>query len=187
MLEHAPIVTVLGKRGSGKTFLTKERIIPELPLPVFILDSLAEYRGGVVYNSVDAWYARLSTDTRGCRRWIFRLTEDEQVDLFFKAVWYVEGCSVVIEEADLFCSPFSTTPSLDRLVRYGRHKAITMVFISRRAAEISRNVTAQSDQIITFRQTEPRDIATLNQVDSSVDYSALGQYDYAVLGERLFC
>jgi len=187
VLEHAPIVTVLGKRGSGKTFLTKNRIIPDLPLPVFILDSLSEYRGGVVYTSVDAWYNRLNTDERGCRRWIFRLTTDEQVELLFKAVWFVEGCSIVIEEADLFCSPNWINEPLKRLVSYGRHKDITMIFISRRAVGISRHITAQSDQIITFRQTEPRDIATLNQIDSSVDYSALGQYDYAVLGERLFC
>ncbi len=186
-MNHAPIITVLGKRGSGKTFLTKSAIIPRLPSPVFILDSLAEYKGGVVYGSVDAWYERLNIDLQGCRHWIYRLTDDSQVDLFFKAAWHFQGCSVVIEEADMFCSPYSTMESLDKIIRYGRHKAITMVFISRRAAEISRNITAQSDEIITFRQTEPRDIAVLNQLDSSIDYSELGQYDYAVLGERLFC
>jgi hypothetical protein len=90
-----------------------------------------------------------------------KVRDDETFERALRCAQYVgpvEPLTVLIEEADLRCSPQYMVPALDKLIRYGRHWGVSIVALARRPAEISRHLTAQADTIVSFQTVEPRDL-----------------------------
>jgi len=71
---------------------------------------------------------------------------------------------VVIEELNLFIDCWTREEPFLNLVRVGRHHGVSIVLVAQRAAEIPKLFTSQSDAIVTFRQTEPRDLDYLSKI-----------------------
>ena len=180
---------VLGRRGSGKTYLTKTRIVPLLKRPVFILEAAPEYGSGVVFHSVTdcaEWIDRFP-DRVGDLVALLRVKTVESIEATFDLANQVGG-SIVVEEAWRFSSPSSQLECIKQCLLFGRHLAagdgIDLVLISQRAARLNRDATSQADWIVSFRQEEPRDLAYLRERASSADKAAtLGKYDYLIIGE----
>lgn len=148
---------IAGKKGFGKTQFVRRKIIPSKKR-VIVLDSLGfEYP----YLTTETIFDFSETLAKNFKNDFFRITynpfDDHQKEFFQMSLHFFDVL-LIIEEADLYCSPSSIDESLDRLIRYGRHRKIDLCFVSRRPAEVHRNVTAQADEIISFRQTEPRDL-----------------------------
>ena len=78
---------------------------------------------------------------------------------------------LVVDEVDQMDTPQSVGADgrgidvlpFRRLVNYGRHVGVSIAVASRRAAAVSRNLTAQATEIVSFRQSEPRDVDYLRQ------------------------
>lgn len=161
MIQHTgknTITTVLGKKGSGKSFFTKKVLIPLFPR-LIIIDPLDEYNYFYAYDLktvVEVTKANWASKKKQFR--IVYRPLDEHEDLFFKFVYGLSDITVLIEEVDGYSNGKVIDPYLERLYKYGRHKNINLICISRRPAEIGRLLTAQSDIIISFLQTEKRDI-----------------------------
>jgi DNA helicase HerA-like ATPase len=53
---------------------------------------------------------------------------------------------------------------VENLIRYGRHQDVELIGISRRPAEVNRDLTANANEIYIFRTHEPRDIAYFREI-----------------------
>jgi hypothetical protein len=76
-------------------------------------------------------------------------------------IYSVANCHLLVDEADWFCTPLAIPSEFDRLVKYGRHRNLTLCCVSRRPSEIHRNITANSFRCFAFSIQEPRDVEYL--------------------------
>lgn len=178
------IITILGKKGSGKTHLAKN-IIALCPLPVFIIDSLHEYSQGVIYNNIKDLIYDYVNKLNKSNVYILRPVSDIDIDTMFKCVYKINNTlTLVCEEADMYCNPYKIDEYFSNIIKYGRHYNHNIIAISRRPAEINRLLTSQSDCIITFRQTEARDLQYLKQITQDADKAVnLDKYQYMIIGD----
>lgn len=156
------LITVFGRRGSGKTTLIK-RIIPKLKKPVIILDILGNYDNEAYDVTSDVTEGLLSlreyldpeSDHPGV---IVVMGSDisRAADFFSSALWKTGGGTLVLDEIDAIS--LVEAPCFDEAVRYGRNRGIDIITGCRRPAEISKNITAGADLAYCLTTHEPRDI-----------------------------
>jgi len=152
------IIGAVGRRGSGKSTAAADlvRRCPRL----LVFDLCAEHTW--VPNVLQASdLERFMAWSLGRSRYAAALVpEDLDHDLALLArVCFERGDLVLLaEELPMYSQPAFLPPELDRIVRLGRHRRISLVWTAQRAAEVPRRVTAATDAFILFRQTEPRDL-----------------------------
>ena len=157
MNEHKEnkIVTVLGRKGTGKSFFVKNQLLSKFRRKI-ILDSQDEYNTGVkIYNVKDTIkYLELNYEKPDFNI-IFKMSEFreyfEDIEKLFKAVWLVGDLTIVVEEANIFCNPYFISPALNILLLRGRHKNINQLYISQRPANVHKNLLGQSDVLFLFQ------------------------------------
>ena len=158
------VISVFGHKGSGKSTLVKELVAEHKRVIVF--DTMGEYDDAIEdYNTAVRELGRVQ-DARRFRVAI-RLPEDDDALDAMEVAYEVPRCLVVFEETSFYCSPSTMPTILKKFVRYGRHREISQVYVSRRPAEINRDLTAQSDLIVSFRQHEPNDVDYLRKLMGS--------------------
>ncbi len=177
VLPDNTIWVIMGQKGSGKTQFVIRHIIPRYKR-VVILDSLGEYRNFVTQD-IKSFYQALEANLD---REVFTICYrplDKQPEAFFEIVESLTDILIVVEEADFYCSPHYINEHLMYLIKYGRHFTQNLVLVSRRPAEVSRQVTAQSDVVISFRQTEPNDIDYFKKVSATaINLPQLHEFKY---------
>lgn len=156
-------MTILGKKGSGKSFLTRE-IAHDFDR-VIVLDSMGEYgprEGFMPLIGLDEALAHLPllAGKPDYAVSVRVLNADDAMDVL-SIVYELPGTFLIVEETSLYCSPSYLPDELAQLIRYGRHRSISMAFVARRPSELHRDITAQSDLVISFRQHETRDVQYL--------------------------
>jgi len=155
------IVGAVGRRGSGKSTAAADlvRRCPRLA----IFDLCGEH--GWVPNVLQpSDFERFIAWSLGRTRYAAALVpEDLDRDLALWARLCFERGDLVLlaEELPMYSQPAFLPPQLDRIVRLGRHRRISLLWTAQRAAEVPRRVTAATDAFILFRQTEPRDLDAL--------------------------
>ena len=157
------IICVFGKRGSGKSYLTQNVILPNLGGRIIIFDTLHEYEGGEIVNDFPSLFDYLEFEKRLI---IFRTDRDDYFEHLCRVIYESQQNTwLVVDELDMYTSAtIGDMPEYFRkIIRYGRHKGIGVVGISRRPAALPREVTSQSTYIISFQQHEPRDIKYLTE------------------------
>lgn len=150
------VICVFGKRGYGKSTLSKQII--QLYSKVFIYDSLNEY-----YDVAVAVSMRRLPKHHHHFRYAFHTTQEGEFDKVCEMIYEAGDMLFVVEECDWFCSANYTSENFKKIIRYGRHRNISILAISRRPADLSRLLTSQANYIISYRQTEPRDIEALEK------------------------
>lgn len=181
------LTTIVGKAGSGKSHLIKE-ILPSLPRPVLMLDTLNEYADGLQFaTAMELRDYLVSGRPNASGIYILNATTDADCELFFRILTVSKApMSVVVDETDLFCTSHSIWDDLQRSIRYGRHWRQNLVCAARRCADLNNAIVSQSDAIISFKQTLPRDIATLKKSYPEADRLAdldSDRYEFLALGE----
>lgn len=169
---------VVGKRGSGKTFLVKKLLNELQPKRLVIFDPLNEYADGLVVTDVIDLCNRLETTEHF--RYILRFDTQEDFRLALEAVYLKGDLLLVVEEVSYFANERSIDASFDSIVRFGRHRKVDLIGITQRCANVPRLLTSQMDIIISYKQTEPRDLEYLYRVvgDEAYDLNELGLYEY---------
>lgn len=185
------IIALFGTKGSGKSTLARA-IVEESPR-VVIVDMLGEYDADVVAVSVDQALAEMvSKEHASAFSLSVRLSESDDYLDVLECAYHLTDTLLVIEEASFLCSAANFPPELSKLVRYGRHRRISQLYISRRPAEVARDVTAQADLLVTFRQREPRDLdylyscapgARMSRREFGAYVEGLPDYRCAVFGD----
>jgi hypothetical protein len=181
--------TVLGKSGYGKSHFIKHYIIPRLVSqgkPVLIVDTMNEYESGHAHNGFRSFVSEVRRSGRiraGIN--VVKCKSDADCYALFEFVRRLElPVSFIIEEADKFCNPYQIDPNLKALINYGRHWGVDMIFVARRMAALNRDVTAQSDFIVTFAQTEKNDLVGLsNYTDNPEAVKALSKRQFLAFGD----
>jgi len=152
MSEHF-ILGVIGTTGYGKTSLIKQ--ITRRVSRVIFLDVLDEY-GGIPVTSVEE-FAEYAGET-GELRLSVRLENTEEYAYIFRALQFFRDVAVVVEEANLFSTPYDTDKGLRELIFRGRRRGINIIWASQRPASVGRDLTSQTTILIAVRLLEPRDL-----------------------------
>lgn len=109
---------------------------------------------------------------------------DIDVEYFFHLVFYLKNCSVIVEEASIYCSPSWIDPNFKKILNYGRHRNVNLIAVARRSSQLHRDLTSQSDFIVSFKQSEHLDLKLLATVDERANQlNDLKEYKYLVLGD----
>jgi hypothetical protein len=175
------VITVIGKKGSGKSHLIKTQIIPKFRR-VIIIDALCEYQYYAVESVADFYDFMQANYERDFFRVAYRPHSEHAEGQFFKICAALEDVLIVIEESDLYCSATAIDPYIRHMVRYGRHKRQNLVFVSRRMAALSREMTSQSNILLTFEQTEVIDLKHFSALGVKPErFQALKKYEFMVI------
>jgi len=164
------IILIFGKTGSGKSTLNKRLLLPNLDRCI-IIDALLEYENGIVFtkftdlvdyvNDNELYFPEKKFNL------IVRFDNDSDIEYLFKLIYEIGNLYLVLEEAEIYISPYAKQSNFLRLVRYGRHKAISIIGIARRTSELSLDFRSQVNTIYTLKQTEVKDLKTLNDLGIS--------------------
>lgn len=87
----------------------------------------------------------------------------------------------VVDEVDFYIKAGFAPKPFSKLVRYGRHKGVAMMCISRRPPDLWRNLTANTDNIYSFFMHEPRDLKYLADFmgdENAQKLKTLGKLEY---------
>jgi hypothetical protein len=154
------IVGVIGRKGSGKSTTSRELI--SCRDRVVIFDLLCEYASPNVFTDYDEFLGYLDRHPRSRMHCAYRPIDERPEDVFedvCNAVYDAGALCFVVEEAARFCGPGHLPSGFDRVIRLGRHRAIDTVWITQRASEVSRTLTAMTDVFLFIgASTEPRDL-----------------------------
>ena len=171
----------MGKKGSGKSFFVK-KAIPSIKR-IIVIDPLYEYSGTICENWTDV-IDYLNEFKANDFRAIYRPQNDEDVEDFLLIINTVNDYTLVAEEVDMFCSPHDIHPELLKLTKYGRHYKRSLLWLSRNPFEVNRFMTRNCDNLITFRQTEPRDLDYLKRYGFNKKLDELKEYEMSFSGSK---
>jgi len=177
--EQKEVKVILGKRGSGKSTLARE-LVKDGPRLIIYDSTGHDYAEGVIITDYDALLDYLIRQEQKTFRVTYKpLHSERDFEPVCKIIKRLGNVSFLVDECDLYATPAFTPENFLWILKIGRHKDIEVVCISRRPAEMSRNITAQAEQFFIFRTTEPRDIAYLKGfVDGAEKIISLDNYEY---------
>jgi hypothetical protein len=160
--EETEIITVLGQRGSGKSSWVKKRL-PKIPR--FILwDTLGEYKGHETFDNLEDLVRYLHKNESGFFQAVYNTLNEDEFEKVCRLAGAVGTCTLIVEEVDTYATPTNCPYELRKLLKVGRHYGVSMIFVSRRPAEINRLITSQSQRFVCFKMFEPRDIVYLRSI-----------------------
>lgn len=164
IVQKAFLINIFGKRGSGKTTLTRGQI-ESFPGPVVVIDVLGNFNNleyiqltSVAETIKNIEYYAKNYKKEDLQKVIVLKPSDPNVaiDYISAALWESWGGTLVIDEADAF--DLKDAPCFDQLIRYGRNRYVNIVTGCRRPAEIPRSITAGANKVLIFQTQEPRDV-----------------------------
>lgn len=158
------IVTVIGQKGYGKTTLT-EKLIVGLDKPTIIADPRQQYTDHqlrrILFTSVAIFKNWIKVNYPIFIKYKLELIVDvtlKDFDNLASLVSKMKNITFLIDEVDMFTNPIGKKDdAIDGLIHYGRHNQIDLVTTSRRPANISRDLTSQTDFFYLSRLAEPND------------------------------
>jgi len=175
-IEKTKTVGILGQKGTGKTYLTRE-IAESIPKNVVLFDTIGvvKPKGTRVYEvdikSPERQAVLFSKITMSTHHNIgidlSRLTKDEIV-YFTQAYLEITNMKnkyIIIDEmADYTPQIGESSKELERLVRHGRNFGNTFIFNTQRPAYLTKNVLNLIDVVVFFRLVWKRDIDVVKDV-----------------------
>jgi hypothetical protein len=157
------VIFVSGQRGSGKTYWVKHFIRGQGRYLLY--DALSEYENAPRFTDIGALLEFSKAHAgEGFFEAIYDPLEHEDFPLFCRIALVLRGLYVVVEEIDLFATPYMAPSELQKLIKYGRHYGVNVLGVSRRPSEVSRLFTSQATRFVLFRQIEPRDITYFRSI-----------------------
>jgi len=158
MLER-DIILVYGMTGMGKTRWTRSFLKSQSR--VFVMDTQVEH-DGILFNDLGDMIEHVMT----YRTFRVRTEFVPDFDMLCKIAYAAGRCWLVIEETQRILPASRMEPPaafLDIIYR-GRHKQVNVLMVSQRPSTVHIAARSQWTRIITFRQTEPADVAWITNV-----------------------
>lgn len=169
---------VIGKRGFGKTTLSKFILSKVTGKTIIIFDPLAEYVGAYSFEDTTQFLEHIGEHGLLKKIYVCRFQTDSEFTFLFEIVSKLENIFLVIEESDLFCNPHFIDPHFSQIIKYGRHSNNTYLAITRRTTEINNLVISQSHYVFSFRQSLVVDIDRLIKLGFTPNVGNLQKFQY---------
>lgn len=160
------IQTIIGHKGYGKTALTEALTLLN-DKPAIIADPRFQYsteqKRRISFRSVAAFrvWIQQTANFRDFYNYKLELVVNAFDDTFpelAELVYMMKSLTFVVDEVDMFFDTKATAKNpMYKLIHYGRHNEIDIITTSRRPANISRNLTSQTDIFYFSRLREPAD------------------------------
>jgi hypothetical protein len=161
------ITVILGKKGSGKTFLAKRQVTDCRRLICY--DPMHQFGDiGVCVSQFPDLVAYVIANRRGRFRVVYQpeIAPDAQGDIVRGE--FVRVCDLVnrmvnvyflVDEIDNCLPPRDKENGFFKnMIQRGRHAAVSLVATTIRYTDTQRNLTAQADKIVCFHTHEPSDV-----------------------------
>lgn len=177
--DEKKVFLILGKRGSGKSFLVKQYVKTFDRYLVF--DTLGEYTEGIIFTDIGELHEFWGKNLDKKFKLIYQpLQPEEEFPAICNMAWACENLVFIVEEVDRFSDSFHLSYEFANIVQRGRHRNITLIAISQRPYRVNRTLSSQVKELYTFQQSEPRDIAFLSEfIGQDVEkVRNLPQYNY---------
>lgn len=160
------IQTIIGHKGYGKTALTEALTILN-DKPAIICDPRFQFtckqKRRIEFKSVGDFrkWIHVTANFRDFYKYKLELVVHAFDDTFQELgelVYKMKSLTFVVDEVDMFFDTKATSKnSLYKIIHYGRHSEIDLISTSRRPANISRNLTSQTDLFYFSKLREPTD------------------------------
>ncbi len=153
------IIGIAGRKGSGKS--TAARRVLECCPRLFVFDAMGEHTW--IPNrlrsleAADDFLAWSETQENFAGAVIPDSLDDDFAEVA-EMVYDRGNLLFAVEEIAVLCSPSFLPPELDRIVRLGRHRRLSLLWTAQRMVETSRRLTSACDWFVLFRHSEPRDL-----------------------------
>ena len=160
------IASVTGTKGSGKTYLVREQIIPILLKDkiygdIIILDPIKDnFNEGLVFPSVRDYLSFVKEGRENDSR-LFTIKIDNIADYELALSYFRQAqknCVLILEELSIVDNPRSENPDLSHIARIGRHWGTSVIGITQRPANVGTTFRSQVDFPIIFSIKKTRDI-----------------------------
>lgn len=176
------VILIIGKRGSGKSYLTKKMIADHNRLLIY--DIMSEYTDCLVFGTETMtefrqfWGHIYKKDFRFTYR---PIEPKKEITYLARLVFALGNMTFVVEEIDSICTAYDLPETFSRIIARGRHRNITLIGVTPAPFGIHRDLTRQAKEIYVFNTKEPRDRDYLRsllgqEIEAKLD--ALGQYEY---------
>ncbi len=182
------IIGIFGIAGHGKSTMIRHLIRP-LPRVLALDIGLDDYEGSMTVGSVSL-AARL-IDGHARYRLVYAAFERTEEEAVADAVELTKayGASMpgaqmqwlIMDEADLFAPARGLSRPMRDAIARGRHWGLSIIYASRRPAEVNRLLTSQTTRFIVFRTREPGDLRYLKAFigeDAAARAPTLPKYAY---------
>ncbi len=150
---------IIGVTNSGKTYLTTKIInnLRDKYNKIIIIDDLNQINDEnfKVCTCLEDFVRSIVNKAKF--HIILRFESGDYTDAF-KIIWIIRNCLLIIDELSLFCDVHTIPESLRHIAQRGRLKNISLIWNTQRPANISRNITSQTEFIIAFKLTEINDL-----------------------------
>ena len=176
IIEKTKTIGILGQKGTGKTYLTRQ-IAESIPKNVVLFDTIGVVKPkGCMMYEVDikqlekqaVLFSQITLRTRHNIGLDFsRLTKDEIVTFTqaYLSITPMKDKYIIIDEmADYTPQIGESSKELERLVRHGRNFGNTFIFNTQRPAYLTKNVLNLIDVVVFFRLVWERDIVVVKDV-----------------------
>lgn len=167
-------------RGEGKTTLAR-RFVKHRAQPCIIVDPLSQFDGRRFFDARTLLdYILQGGGLSISSPLIATIYEPEDFSIICKVALAYKNIMLVVDEVDLFDSPFSSDPSFKRIIHLGRHYKIELITTSRRPANISRDITSQTAEFYIYKVTEKRDLDYFSYLNADLPerIRALNKYHF---------
>jgi len=176
------VILIIGKRGSGKSYLAQRMIARDRRLLIY--DINAEYTGGVVFGTETQEKFKLfwlGTYKANFRLIYQPIQPKKELIYLAQLVFALGNLTFVVEEIDSICTAYDLPETFSKIIARGRHRNITLIGVTPAPFGIHRDLTRQAKEIYVFNTKEPRDRDYLRnllgqEIEAKLD--ALEQYQY---------
>lgn len=162
---HIDVITILGRRGCGKSFLGKEiqKVFPRK----FIFDVINEYHGDVEIRTFGEFkafierieYEKLSKFTAIIK---FNIDDPRRFDVFdqmVRVLFHLGSCTIVVEEVQNFIDPHNIGDYFSHAFTMGRHRDLSVIMTTQRPSKMHKDALSQSTHIFCGNLTSKSDIS----------------------------
>lgn len=174
------IISVFGKKGTGKTTYAGKLIAGRDKSKHCVIIDLFDQFPLYPLIDIDSFYhyAMTSFPSNPVRLAIFDLVDFGNVS---KVIGVRRDILLVVDEIDFFDSATKQVLDFKRLIHYSRHYRVDLITTSRRPANVSRDLTSQTDEFIIFSMTERRDLEYFRNLSEDLPDRIKGLKKYEFL------
>lgn len=178
MAIHSEIITVLGRKGQGKSYFAGALLEQRLDKRFVILDYGMEHVG-FAYAHPNSVIVPVTGENQGRINWLslledyyglvvvpYKITDLQftvEANKLMHAIMEVENRRILFEEVHNIAPVQGIMPGFSRIVSQGRKHRIDIIACSLRPADVSKALLAQSDEFYLFNVTEPNALKYLER------------------------